>query len=87
MEKKIIIFSGDPYSINSEIIYKSWKKLSKSTKRKIILISNFKLLQQQFHILKYSIKMKKIDNINQIDKSDKLKVLDINFKFDHAFKV
>ena len=25
-EKKLIIFSGDPYSINSEIIYKSWKK-------------------------------------------------------------
>ena len=34
MKKKIIIFSGDPYSINSEIIYKSWKKLNKNIKKK-----------------------------------------------------
>ena len=27
--KKIIIFSGDPVSINSEIIFKSWKKIKK----------------------------------------------------------
>ena len=32
--KKIIIVAGDPNSINSEIIYKSWKKLSKNVKKK-----------------------------------------------------
>ena len=26
MKKKIIIVAGDPNSINSEIIYKTWKK-------------------------------------------------------------
>ena len=33
--KKIILFSGDPNSINTEILIKSWKKISKSLKKKI----------------------------------------------------
>ena len=35
MSKKIIIISGDPNSVNSEIIYKVWKKLNKNLKKKI----------------------------------------------------
>ena len=35
--KKIIIISGDPNSINTEIIYKSWKNLNKF-KRKIFIL-------------------------------------------------
>ena len=38
MKKKIIIISGDPNSINSELIYKCWKKLSKKIKRNIYII-------------------------------------------------
>ena len=87
MKKKIIIFSGDPYSINSEIIYKSWKKLNKNIKKKIILISNFKLLKQQFKILKYSIQIEKIENIEKIRKNNKLKVLDVDLNFNHSFKI
>ena len=41
--KKICIVSGDPNSINSEIIFKSWNKLNKKTKNKIILIGNYEL--------------------------------------------
>ena len=33
---KIILISGDPNSINSEIIYKTWKKLNKSLRRRIL---------------------------------------------------
>ena len=62
---KIILISGDPNSINSEIIYKTWKKLSKSVQKKIYIVSNFRLLQKQFKYLKYSIKMNKINNINE----------------------
>ena len=36
MSKKIILFSGDPNSINSEIIYKSWKLLNNSLKNEYI---------------------------------------------------
>ena len=35
--KKIVIISGDPNSINSEILYKSWKKLGNNLKKKFIL--------------------------------------------------
>ena len=34
MSKKIIIISGDPNSVNSEIIYKVWKKLNKNLKKR-----------------------------------------------------
>ena len=34
---KIIIFSGDPVSVNSEIIFKSWKKIKKSLRKRIYL--------------------------------------------------
>ena len=34
--KKIILVGGDPNSINSEIILKSWKKISTSLKKKYI---------------------------------------------------
>ena len=44
-KNKIIILSGDPNSINSEIIYKCWKKLPSEIKRKIYFISNYKLLK------------------------------------------
>ena len=45
MNKKIIIISGDPNSINSELIYKSWKKINKSLKNKIFLIANLDLIK------------------------------------------
>ena len=36
MKKNIIIVGGDPISINSEIIYKSWRKISKNTKKEFL---------------------------------------------------
>ena len=41
MKNKIIIVGGDPNSINSEIIFKSLKKINKSIKKKIYLIIKF----------------------------------------------
>ena len=37
MNKKILIITGDPNSINSEIIYKSWKKLDSKVKKNFYL--------------------------------------------------
>ena len=34
MNKKIFIVTGDPNSINSELIFKAWKKLSTPVKKK-----------------------------------------------------
>jgi 4-hydroxy-L-threonine phosphate dehydrogenase PdxA len=36
MTNKIIIVAGDPNSINSEIINKTWKKINKKIKKKSI---------------------------------------------------
>ena len=33
---KIVIIAGDPNSINTEIIYKTWKNLNKDIKKKFI---------------------------------------------------
>ena len=53
MKKKILLLSGDPNSINSELIFKTWKKLNKTTRKKIYLISNFSLMKAQFKKLRY----------------------------------
>ena len=37
--KKILIVAGDPESINSEIIFKSWRQLARLKKR-IFVIAN-----------------------------------------------
>ena len=45
MNNKILIIGGDPNSVNSEIIYKTWSKLDFKVKKKIYLIANFALIQ------------------------------------------
>ena len=87
MSKKIIILGGDPNSINSEIIYKCWKRLSKPLRNKIFIISNFSLLKAQFKKLNYKIKLEKIKNIYQNKKNYNLKIIDLGLKFDDPFKV
>ena len=87
MTKKILIIAGDPISINSEIIFKSWNKLSPFLKKKIIIISNFELLQAQFKKLKYSIKVKKIYSLNEVADRNILKVINISIKYKNPFKI
>lgn len=87
MKKKIIIFSGDPNSVNSEIIYKSWKKLSTSLKKKIYIISNYNLLQKQFKKLKLSIKMENLKNNNLDTNNSNLKIINVDLKFKKPFSV
>ena len=57
MDKKILLFGGDPNSINSEIIFKSWKILNNKIKRKIYIIANYRLIKDQFKKLKYNTKI------------------------------
>ena len=88
MNDKIIIISGDPNSINSEIIFKSWNKLTKAVKKKIYLISNYNLIHQQFKKLKYKIKIIKVKNIHdKNDDNEELKIIDIDLKFKQPFDV
>ena len=87
MTKKILLISGDPISINSEIIYKSWKKLSLSLKKQIYLIGNFQLLKVQFKKLKYPIKIKKVKSINDKTNENHLKIINIDINFKKPFDI
>ena len=81
MRKKIIIFSGEPKSINPELIFKSWKKISNNLKKQIYVISNYRLLINQFRSLKYKIKVKKVENITECENDIYLKVIDVDLNF------
>lgn len=85
MNKKIILVAGDPNSINSEIIYKTWKKLKKNIRKKIYLIGNYKLINEQLKKLNFKIKTIKVNDINII--SENLKIIDIPIKFRNPFNV
>ena len=85
--EKIILISGDPNSINSEIIIKSWKKISKSLKKKIYLISNYELIKDQSKKLSNSLRICKVKSINDKNSDHSLKVLDINLKYKRVFDV
>ncbi len=87
MKNKIVLLAGDPNSINSEIIYKSFKKLAKSQKNKIYLIGNYDLIFKQFKTLKYNLKLRKVINIKETCNGNFLKVININLKFKNPFDV
>ena len=60
MKKIVAILSGDPNSINSEIIAKTWKKRKKLGNINFFIIGNFLLLNKQFLKMNYKIKIKKM---------------------------
>ena len=87
MKSKILIIAGDPNSINSEILYKSWKKISSKIKKKIYIISSFNLLKDQFRILKYPIRLANVKSLNENIKDNQLKVINVNLKYNNPFNV
>ncbi len=87
MKKKILIIGGDPNSINSEIVFKSWKKINNTIKKRIFLITNYNLYKDQFKKLKFPIKLKKITSLQDKIKDNKLKIIDIPIKYKDPFNV
>lgn len=87
MRKKIIILSGDPNSINSEIIYKSWIKLNNSIKKKLFLVTNLNLFNHQLDILNLKLKLSKVKNLNDKILDNSLKIIDIDINYKNPFKV
>ena len=78
MKNKIIILTGDPNSINSEIIYKAWKKFKPHTRKKIYLIGNYDLIQKQFNVLGIKKKLFLVRNIEEKSSEDQLKIINID---------
>ncbi len=87
MKKKIIIVTGDPNSINSEIILKTWKAINPGIQKQIYLIGSFNLIQEQFKKLKSKIPIIKVEQIKDNSFPKKLKIIDVPLNFKNPFKV
>ena len=87
MNSKILIICGDPNSINSEIIFKAWKKVTKLQKERVTLIGNFQLLSDQAKKLKIKIPLRKINNINKKNDKSFLNIIDYPLKYRKCFHV
>ena len=77
MKKAIAIIAGEPNSISSEIIFKTWRL----TKKNFIIIGSIKLLELQKKKLKQKIKIKEIQsnfNIKKFKKNE-MHVLNVDF--------
>ena len=88
MKKSIAIIAGEPNSISSEIIFKSWRLRKQYIHRPFFIIGSFKLLNLQKKKLKYHIKIKKINNdfnINELD-SNELPIYDISYNQKKPFE-
>ena len=87
MKNLICIISGEPNSINSEIIGKVLKMKKKFSRQNFFIIGNYKLIKKQFEQLKSNIKLKKITKIENNNFAKNNFVLDVPLVFKNPFKV
>jgi len=84
--KPIIIIAGEPYSIFSEILFKSLDK--NKFKNPIIIIGSYKLIKKQMKYLNYKQHFNLI-NLQNLDfnrmNNKKINIININFKFKKTF--
>ena len=85
----LLIVLGEPNSVFSEILFKSYKKkIIQKFNRPIVIIGSESLLRLQMKFLKYSIKIQKI-NIHNLKNSNLNKnyinIVDIDYKFKKIF--
>jgi|TARA_Y100000310_G_scaffold319086_1_gene373906 4-hydroxythreonine-4-phosphate dehydrogenase len=88
MNKPIAIIAGEPNSISSEIIFKSWKLKNQYIHKPLFIIGSIRLLNLQKKKLKYQINIKKINDgfrINDL-KGEKLPVYDIEYNQKKPFE-
>ena len=75
MKKIVAIVAGDPDSINSEIIAKTWKKRNISKNLNMFIIGNYNLIRKQF----FSSNPQNIDENFTINLIDEVSEIDIKF--------
>ena len=88
MTKPIAIIAGEPNSISSEIIFKSWKLRKRYIHKPLIVIGSIQLLNLQKKKLKYHIRIKKIEsNFSTKDlNGNELPVYDVEYKQKKPFQ-
>ena len=88
MKKPIAIIAGEPNSISSEIIFKTWKLKRKYKHKPFFIIGSIQLLNSQMKKLKYNIKIKKIDknfSVKDLIKNE-LPVYDVKYNQKNPFE-
>ena len=88
MKKPLAIIAGEPNSISSEIIFKSWKLRKQYTHKPLFIIGSIRLLNLQKKKLKHRIKIKKINKnfkINELNGTE-LPVYDIKYNQKKPFE-
>ena len=86
MIHKLAIVAGEPNSISSEIIFKTWRFRNKFKHKPFFIIGSLDLLNIQKKKLNYNIKIKKInENFVNLD-NNCLSVYDVPYKQDRAFE-
>ena len=81
--KYIVIVLAEPYSVFSEILGKYFSKKIRS-KKKIIIIGNIKLFEDQLKVLRYKINLNEINNLSEAS-INKINIININFEYKKIF--
>ena len=87
MSKLIIVIAGEPKSINSEIIAKTWLQTKNKKKVKIVVIGSFLLIKSQLKKLNIQISINKINSLNDKLNFKKLNILNVDIFFSNPYKV
>ena len=84
----IAIIAGEPNSISSEIIFKSWLLIKKFTHKPVFVIGNIRLLNLQKNKMKFNIHIKKIDKDfqNKDLYGNEIPVYDVNYSQKKIFQ-
>ena len=85
-KKPILGIAAEPFSIFSEILFKTFKKYK--LKGPLVIIASFKLIKSQMKYLKYKIPLNKIDQNFEIKdlKTKALNIINLDFAFSKPFK-
>ena len=87
--KPLLIVLGEPNSIFSEILFKTYKKkIIQKFNRPIVIIGSENLLKSQMKFLKYSIKIKKINSLdlkNTNLSKNCINIIDVKYAFKKFF--
>ena len=88
MNKPIAIIAGEPNSISSEIIFRSWQLRKKYLHKPFFIVGSIQLLTLQKRKLNFKFKIKKINDNFKIDdlRIDELPVYDIDYKQKNPFE-
>jgi len=87
MKNLIGIVAGEPYSINSELIAKTWKMKSEFKNSNVFVIGSYDLIKIQLKKLKIRVKLKKINSIKKQNFKKELLILDVPVKFNKPFEI